>query len=196
MSSEYDGMSMRQKGVVDAIALNRLDDKDLSNEEVVELAHELTGEKKYHPTIVSGYRNDREDAIEYRMQVIANERDSEEGNVETIGDPMRQYTGSATGLDYSWQDIQDRPAKYSCDVCQQSFETPQEKAGHMNGHTEDEMESDDVELEASTEPDTTEVDLRPEELFDVFRNASEHVARSVFERVTDTELPDRKGGGQ
>lgn len=112
----YEEMDMRQKGLVDAIALNNIEGRGLTNEEVRELAHELSGEKQYaEDTTVSKYRKRYPHVIDEREQMLANERNGEGGEVTTIGDPMRQYTGDPEGIDATMQNIQDRPVKQAGD---------------------------------------------------------------------------------
>lgn len=109
--SEYDSLSMRQKSLVDAMALNRLEDRGLTNEEILDLAHELHGEKRYSDgAIVSKYRSEYGGVVEHRVQVLANERNGG-GETVTVGDPMRRYTGDPEGIDATMQDIADRPVK-------------------------------------------------------------------------------------
>lgn len=106
----YDTLSDRQKGLINAIAINEIDNKELTNDEVIEFAVEEYGIEPYsHESTVSKYRNEHEEIIEERKKVIPNERDEEEGEVVTTGDPMAGYEGPSEGIDMTEQYMNERP---------------------------------------------------------------------------------------
>lgn len=193
----YDEMSMRQKGLIDAIALNRVEEKGLTNDEIVELAHELTGEKKYASSGVSRMRGKVPEVIEERVQVISNDRDEEgnNGKVTTVGDPMRQYTGPEGGIDATMQAIQERPVKSSvndepdpervCPGCGESFENPQSFGGHKATCEPYQSQKDEEEAEQEPETQGNVIDFQFDsgQAFDLIRTADEEIAKQVFQQL-------------
>ncbi|MFB6236961.1 MAG: hypothetical protein ABEH81_01185 [Halopenitus sp.] len=106
----YDTLSDRQKGLINAIAINDIDDKELTNEEIIEFAVEEFGIAPYaHESTVSKYRREHEEFIEERKKVIPNERGEEGGEIVTTGDPMRGYEGPPEGIDATEQYVNERP---------------------------------------------------------------------------------------
>lgn len=182
----YEALTMRQKGLIDVLAKNRVEDADLTNEEIVELAHELTGEKKYTPSAASRFRGKYEDIIEERVQVIANDHDNgEEGDVVTIGDPMRSYSGPEGGIDATMQRIQERPVKdtaaangtdstHTCVGCGKEFENAQGLGRHRVACDE---------IQAPDESQTLDFEFEEQQVFELIRTAEEGVAKQVFQQV-------------
>lgn len=109
----YEDLNLRQKSLVDAIALKKLEDRDLTAEEVTELAHELSDEKKYAESSYYNFLDKYEDIIDQRKQMIVNDREEEDNEVITVGDPLRNYKGPKGGIDATMQHISERPKKDS-----------------------------------------------------------------------------------
>lgn len=194
--AEYDTLNMRQKSLVDAIALNDVDDLDLSYGEITAMAAEMSGEKEYTAGYVPDFRHDHEDAIEERVQVIVNERESdEEGEHITTGDPWRSYTGPAEGIDGSgtmqWLSEVNQKKTYECEDCGKTFDTYQKKGAHVSGGCPEaeSAESPTQQDDFGGDDQTVEVDLTAEDLFQIVRCLPEGEAREIFSRATGADLP-------
>lgn len=111
----YEHLRERQQALVDEIALARLDNDNYTAKVLVERAAKKSGHDEYHPSIVSRYKDKYSQIIEERMQVLANDKSGEEGEITTIGTPLAKYTGPDTGIDLTdepgEQTITDRPVK-------------------------------------------------------------------------------------